>query len=195
MLHPVASFIDSRLIRVLVPVLLAGTVLLPTAALGAQAAAPAKPVAIARQASSSRWVTYDPATKTVHLTLVSAYGQDTYNFNGGTAGKFRVTVPLGSRVIVTYSNQSLMMMHGAEIVPWTGTLPTGTPPAPAFSGAASPNYLHGTPRGVTQTFTFTAGKAGKYLIICPVRNHVKFGHWAWFTVSRTAKTAKARLAA
>lgn len=173
----------SRLLRLALPALLAGTLVAGPAAQAANAAS-----AGARQphAAASKWISYNAATKTVNLTLISAYGADTFNFNGGTKGQLRVTVPVGSKVVVTYSNQSPMMLHGAEVVRWTGTLPTGTPPAPAFAGAASPNYLHGTPKGVTQVFSFTASQAGKYLLICPVKNHVKFGHWAWFTVSKTA---------
>jgi hypothetical protein len=87
------------------------------------------------------------------------------------------------------------MPHGAEIVPYTGALPLGAAPAPAFPGAASPNYRHGTPRGVVQTFSFVATRAGTYLLICPVHHHVKFGHWDWFIVSRTATTASGVLKA
>ena len=156
--------------------------------LGAQAAAP--PARGTQQhAPTPTWVRYDRATRTAHLTLISAYGADTYNFNGGTRGQFTFTVPLGARVIVTYSNHSMHMPHGAEVVRYTGALPLGTAPAPAFPGAASPNYRHGTLMGVVQTFTFVASKAGRYLLICPVHNHVKFGHWAWFIVSSTATTA------
>lgn len=162
------------------------------AALVAHAAVPQANAAqqhSARHPAASVWARYDRATRTARLTITSAYGSDTYNFNGGQRGQFTFTVPLGARVIVTYSNRSMHMPHGAEIVPYTGALPLGTAPAPAFPGAASPNYRHGTPMGVVQTFTFVASKAGRYLLICPVHNHVKFGHWAWFIVSSAATTA------
>jgi Sulfocyanin (SoxE) domain len=139
--------------------------------------------------ASPTWAMYDRTTRTAHLTIISAYGQDTYNFNGGMRGTFTFTVPLGAKVVVTYSNLSMHMPHAMEIVPYTGVLPLTTVPAPAFPGAASPNYRHGTPKGVTQTFSFVASKAGTYLLICPVRHHVKFGHWDWFIVSPTATTA------
>jgi hypothetical protein len=93
------------------------------------------------------WAAYDAGSKTAHLTLISSYGADTYNFNGGKAGAFTFTVPLGAKVVVTYSNQSQNMPHGAEIVAWTGSLPLAVvPPPPAFVGAFSPNYRHGTRR-------------------------------------------------
>lgn len=139
--------------------------------------------------ASTTWASYNSHSRTAYLTVISAYGQDTYNFNGGTRGHFVFTVPLNATVIVKYSNMSMHMPHGAEVVAYNGTLPLGKAPAPAFPGAASPNYLHGTMAGITQTFSFKASKAGTYLLICPVHNHVKFGHWAWFIVSKTATTA------
>jgi hypothetical protein len=79
----------------------------------------------------------------------------------------------------------------AEIVKYAGSLPGSPPPSPAFKGAASPNYLHGTQPGDVQHFSFVTGKAGKYLLICPVHNHVSHGHWDWFVVSAKTKTATA----
>lgn len=179
-------------IRRAIAVAILGTTLGAPVALVAQAVAPQAHAAhqrSARHPATPAWARYDRATHTARLTVISAYGADTYNFNGGMRGKFTFTVPLGATVIVTYSNRSMHMPHGAEIVPYTGALPLGMAPAPAFPGAASPNYRHGTPMGVVQTFSFVASKAGRYLLICPVHNHVKFGHWAWFIVSSTATTA------
>lgn len=136
------------------------------------------------------WARYNATTRTARLRVIASYGSDGYNFNGGSNGAFKFTVPVKSRVIITFSNDSPMMPHGLEIVKWTGALPTDlVPPDPAFPNAFSPNYRHGTPNGVTQKIAFVASKVGKYLMICPVHNHVKFGHWAWFIVSKKAKTA------
>ena len=74
----------------------------------------------ATKAAAPTWATYDAKTKTAHLTLISSYGSDTYNYNGGKAGHFTFTVPAGAKVAVTYSNNSTMMPHGAEVVAWTG---------------------------------------------------------------------------
>lgn len=174
------TFIRSPFARTAAAVALAGSLLAPIAAQAAPAPAVSK---------APTWATYDPATKTAHLRIIAAYGQDTNNFDGGTRGHFTLTVPLGAKVIVTYSNNSAHMPHGMEIVRYTGSLPLSKIPKPAFPGAESPNAVHGTMKGVTQTITFTASKAGKYLLICPVKNHVKFGHWDWFIVSAKAKTA------
>jgi FtsP/CotA-like multicopper oxidase with cupredoxin domain len=144
--------------------------------------------------STPTWAKYSAKTKTARLIVIAAYGQDTYNFDGGSNGQFTFTVPLGSKVVVTFTNDSQQMPHAAEIVAYDGTLPaTNPPPQPAFKGAASPDYLHGTPPGVTVKFSFKASKAGKYLLICPVHNHVKLGHWDWFVVSKKAKTVAAVL--
>jgi sulfocyanin len=188
-----ASFIRSRAFRILGPAVLAGVLIAPTAALaaGMPGTSTSTPKNRAFHApAAGKWITYNAQTKTANLTLISSYMKDTFNFNGATNGKMTVKVPTGSTVVVTYSNMSTMMPHGAEVVSWTGSLPTSfPPPAPAFQGAFSPNYLHGTPAGVTQNFTFKAIKPGTYLLICAVRNHVKFGHWAWFIVSNTATKA------
>lgn len=182
--------IRSTLWRTLCASALGTSVLLPTMAHAASE--PAR--ATHRPASHPAWAKYNPRTHVVHLVAIAAYGADTYNIDGGTRGKLTFTVPVGSKVVMSYENLSPRVPHGLEVVPYTGTLPTNfPPPAPAFAGAASPNYLHGTPHGVVQHFHFYANRAGRYLLICPVRNHVKFGHWAWFIVSGTAKKATAVL--
>lgn len=149
-------------------------------------------VAAERQLKSPTWARYVRATKTAHLRVIAGYtsADNGYNFNGGANGHFKFTVPVGSKVVVTFTNGSSMMPHGAEIVKYTRSLPTTTPPPPpAFSGAETPNGAHGEQPGVTVKFSFKAGKAGKYLLICPVHNHVKFGHWDWFIVSGKSTTA------
>jgi Sulfocyanin (SoxE) domain len=147
-----------------------------------------------RSVAYPAWAQYNPRTHIVHLVAIAAYGADTYNIDGGTGGKLTFTVPVGSKVVMTYKNLSQHVPHGLEVVRYTGALPTSfPPPVPAFAGAASPNYVHGVPGGTVQHFHFYASQAGTYLLICPVRNHVKFGHWAWFIVSSTAKSATAVL--
>jgi hypothetical protein len=158
--------------------------------LGAGIAAIVSTAGTSSAQSTPTWAKYSTKSKTAHLTIIAAYDQNTYNFDGGSNGQFTFTVPLGAKVVVTFSNESQFMLHGAEIVAYDGTLPVDyPPPPPAFAGAASPNYLHGTPPGITVKFSFKASKAGKYLLICPVHNHVRFGHWDWFIVSKKAKTA------
>jgi len=144
-----------------------------------------------RVKADPKWVSYNSSTHVVKLTIIASYAQPTYNFDGASSGALTITVPLHSRIKVTFTNASAMMPHGAEIVKYTGSLPGSPPPAPAFKGATSPNYLHGTQPGDVQHFSFVAGKAGKYLLICPVHNHVSHGHWDWFVVSAKAKTATA----
>lgn len=147
--------------------------------------------AASRTAAVPKWVSYSPTTHVVKLILIASYAQPSYNFDGASSGALTVTVPLHSRIKVTFSNDSPMMPHGAEVVKYNGSLPGTPPPPPAFKGAASPNYLHGTQPGQVQHFSFVASKAGKYLLICPVHNHVSHGHWDWFVVSSKAKTATA----
>src|ERR1700680_1568662 len=62
------------------------------------------------------WAKYNTKTKTASLTIIAAYGQDTYNFDGGSNGQLTFTVPLGARVNVNFSNDSVHMPHAVEIV-------------------------------------------------------------------------------
>jgi len=79
--------------------------------------------------------------------------------------------------------------HEFNIIPYQMPLPhQGV--APAFPGATT--YKPGAPlpgRGVRQTATFVATKAGKYLIMCGVPGHAVGGMWDTFIVSNTAKVA------
>ena len=106
---------------------------------------------------------------------------------------FTFTVPARSRIVVRFTNGSPMMPHGAEVVRYTGSLPLAVAPSPAFPGAASPRYRRGTQPGQTVSFSFIASRPGRYLLICPVHNHVRLGHWDWFVVSSAAQTATATL--
>lgn len=174
---------------------LVGRAVVVTAVLATTLMAPAlAPMTFAQANHSPRhpaWVVYNAKQHVAHLRIIAAYGQDTNNFDGGSRGALTFTVPSGTKVAVTFTNRSAHMPHGAEIVRYTGRLPINAIPTPAFLGAATPHYRQGTQPGITQHFHFVAGKPGTYLLICPVRNHVRFGHWDWFIVSKTATRATA----
>jgi sulfocyanin len=127
--------------------------------------------------------------KTVALTLIASLGstQGGFNFNGGANGKLTITVPLGDKVNVTFSNMG-PVMHSAQIVAYSKTPPTSAV-SDAFKGAHTPNPMAGTAKGVKQTFSFVANKAGTYMLICAVPGHAAAGMWDYFVVSKTAKAA------
>ena len=143
--------------------------------------------ASAHQSLAPVWAT--TKAKTVNLTIVAAYDDTTggFNFNGASNGKMTITVPLGDRVNVTFSNNA-PLPHSAQFVAFSKT-PPATSVLDAFTGAHSPSPTTGVMKGTTQKFSFVANKAGTYLLICAVPGHDVAGMWDVLTVSKTAKAA------
>jgi sulfocyanin len=143
-------------------------------------------VVSARQASGPTWAT--TRGKKVSLTLIAAYDntQSGFNFNGGANGKMTIIVPHGDVVNVSFTNKA-SLPHSAEIVAYAKTPAAVTSFAPALKGASTPNPTAGSPSGKTYKFSFTATKAGKFLLVCAVPGHVAAGMWDNFVISKTAK--------
>ncbi|HVC81383.1 MAG TPA: sulfocyanin-like copper-binding protein [Chloroflexota bacterium] len=143
------------------------------------------------KASAPTWVS--TKGKVVNLTLIAAYNNNGsgFNFNGASKGQLTVTVPLGDKVNVTFSNNA-SLPHSAQIVAFSKTPPTGSV-RDAFKGASTANPTSGVVKGKTQKFSFTANKAGNYLIICAVPGHAAAGMWDTLVVSKTAHTASVSL--
>ena len=173
-----------------------------TAGAAGTAAAPANP---------DQWIS--TSGKAVRLTLIAGYNGANagFNFDGGAHGRMVVTVPLGDTIIAAYKNNT-KTPHDVLVVPYQKSLPThsvptafagasygaptvgagggapprgGTPPAGGNPGAGGPPRVS----NATHTFTFTANKAGTYMIICGYPGHAIAGMWDTFVVSATAKTA------
>ncbi len=162
---------------------------------GAPAAPPSK---------TPTWVT--TKGNVVDLTLVADWNNANagFNFDGGAYGRMTVTVPLGSKVVATFKNDSTTP-HDVLVIPNMRALPSHSV-TPAFAGARSsfsgfrpgaggsssgrPPAGNRPPRtsGPT-TFTFVANKAGTYMLICGVPGHALAGMWDKFVVSATVKTA------
>ena len=140
-------------------------------------------------ASKPTWVTYDAKSKTAKVTVIASYANpNSFDFNGYMKGKLTITVPLGTKVVATFTNKSTTA-HSVEFINFAATPPV-TAPKPAFAGAASPNYTQGVATGSKpETITFTANKAGKYLMICAVPGHALAGMWDLFVVDAHAKMA------
>jgi sulfocyanin len=150
---------------------------------------------VAAAASTPTWVTTSGAT--VHLTVIAGYNNTNagFNFNGAAHGQMVVTVPLGDTVDATFRNAAKGGFHDVVIIPYTMPLP-GAGIKPAFAGAASPlpqfrPGAGGAPPNLSapQSFSFTASKAGTYMMICGIAGHALAGMWDTFIVSSTAKTA------
>src|SRR5581483_5816086 len=154
-------------------------------ALGLSLVAGASGVSAAHSNKTPTWIT--TKGKTVNLTVTAAYNNadSGFSFNGYSKGKLTITVPQGDKVNVTFSNDGAIP-HSMEIVAFTKTPATISSPKAALKGAVSPNAMNGVAKGTTQKFSFTANKAGKYLLICAVPGHAAAGMWDNFVVSSSA---------
>lgn len=124
------------------------------------------------------WARWDPSTKTASLTITAAYNQvgSGFNFDGYNNGGLTITVPTGAKVVVSYTNRAAVS-HSVVITPFAKHSLVGNFPL-AFPGSASPNAGVGvTKLKVPQVFSFTAGKAGTYAIVCGVPGHAVGGMW------------------
>jgi len=145
--------------------------------------------AAARPAAAPVWVT--TTGKVVHLTLIAGWNNANvgFNFDGAAHGQMVVTVPLGAKVVGTFTNK-VATPHNVDIIPYTLPLP-GQGVAPAFAGAVTPlpQFRPGAPAPAPQPVSFVATTAGTYMIICGVPGHALAGMWDTFVVSPTAKVA------
>ena len=105
--------------------------------------------------------------RTLGLNVVSRQGDDGAELNGQRGGEMVVTIPQGTRVNVSYANQT-GAPNGLAVTPAGGG-------APAFAGAAT----SGGPRGVTgptpKYFSFVASRAGTYWIGSQVAGNAEAG--------------------
>lgn len=146
--------------------------------------------AAARPAATPVWVTTTGTV--VHLTLIAGWNNTNagFNFDGAAHGQMVVTVPLGAKVVVSFTN-NVATPHNVDIIPYTQPVP-GHGVQPAFPGANSPlpQFKPGAPAPPkAQTFSFVATKAGRYMMVCGVAGHALAGMWDTFMVSSAAKTA------
>ena len=139
------------------------------------------------QAKVPTWLTFNAKAKTASLLLISGYNSNLsgFNFDGYGNGKMTVTVPLGYKVTVTFTNQAASA-HSAVIAPYADKTTSGSI-KPAFSGATSPDAVSGTPSGKTVKFTFVAKPAGTYVIVCAVPGHNLIGMWDVFKVAASGQ--------
>ncbi len=124
----------------------------------------------------------DAASKTVTVNLIAGQGTAAkgFNFNGYSNGDMHIQIPTGWRVRVSMIDES-NTPHSALIVPWKERL--GGALHAAFAHSAPADFRSGIEKGDDpQKFTFTAGKAGKYAIVCGVRGHIDAGMWDVFDV-------------
>ena len=123
------------------------------------------------------YLTAKASCRTVHLMLLAGApeGPGRFNFNGASAGRMTVTVPLGWHVDVLCLNYSSELSHSCAIVPPHGE-------HAAFSGSEIKNPFRGLRPGQSAAFSFTASKVGNFQIVCLVAGHRDAGMWDRFVV-------------
>ena len=101
--------------------------------------------------------------KSVKVTLVATFNAANYgmNFNGYSHGKAVLTLPVGTKVNVTFINPS-PVPHSAIVIDKPDTKKLQIP-EPWFEGGASPKHLTGQTMGKSE-FSFTADEAGEYAL-------------------------------
>lgn len=136
----------------------------------------ASPSSTPASVTLDQWLSYDSANKTATLKLVAGYQGVNHglSYDGEANGKLQVSVPVGWRVVVNFSNAA-SINHSAAVV-----TPTGS--SPVFSGASSPDPTVGLAPGGSVSFSFVAATAGSYRIACLVPGHEGLGMWATFDV-------------
>lgn len=126
----------------------------------------------------------DSKTKAVTLNLIGGQKNSSngFNFNGFSKGDMVIKIPEGWRVTVHFSVQS-SLSHSAIIAPWSQR--EASTFTPAFPGSATPHYSSGINKSDQPIdFSFSAGKAGKYSIVCAVPGHDDLGMWDELDVVR-----------
>lgn len=132
----------------------------------------------------NQFMSYDPASKTVTLSIVSAYNSNLggFNFNGGSNGNQTITIPLGWQVNTAVMNKDAIP-HSALIIAGTKPLP-GAPDQPIIGGAYT-NQL--APQNGHDTMNFKAAPAGKYWIACGIPGHAASGMYIALVIDPNAK--------
>jgi len=140
----------------------------------------------AKAAGPADWLTWDPSTHRVALTLIASYNaaRGGLNFNGYSTGTMLISVPVGTRVEVTFHNNG-PLPHSALVRGYAARARDGLIGFPlAFAGAHTANPRQGTPAGRTERVSFVADRVGRYALVCSVGRHAKGGMWDTFVVTR-----------
>jgi len=136
------------------------------------------------------WLTWDPAAKrvTIAITAGATATNSHWNFNGASHGGLTITVPVGSRVVIDFTNADATNAHSVGVVVPKEPIPSSgdgmTFVAPT---AFTVPFVRGTPRGRSERFEFTAATAGSYWLFCGVPPHGSGGMYVNFVVSRSSK--------
>jgi sulfocyanin len=139
-------------------------------------------VAAAAAPQDSRYLKWDPATKTVTFELIAGgEGADSpFNFNGYIDGQANLVVPPGVNVLMNFVQKD-GTPHSAELIEDKDPMPSIGGNA-AIPRAYTNKPVEGLPQEATDVIRFTAPDSGSYRIFCGVPGHGLSGMWIRFTV-------------
>lgn len=145
------------------------------------------------QMSMPDWMKVDSAAKTVTLDIHAGKTADNnhWNYNGYYNGDATITIPVGYKVTLNFTNDDPAMAHSLGVDSAVGNFPPAfTNPTPVFKGAITSNptdMQKATQPGRSETLHFTADKAGNYSLNCYIPGHAVAGMWIHFNVSSEGK--------
>ncbi len=147
----------------------------------------AVPVRAQQQQVDSKWLSFDPATKTARFELIAGLTglNGALNFNGFRDGGLTLVIPVGWNAEIAFKNHDGMLPHSAEVIKPQTPLPT-QPVSPAIPRAFTLKLAEGIPPQGTDVIRFAAQPAGEYMIFCGVPGHGAAGMWMRLRVSATA---------
>jgi FtsP/CotA-like multicopper oxidase with cupredoxin domain len=110
---------------------------------------------------------------------------DQVSFNGVRRGGRVLTVPVGWRIVIEFTNRDAELPHSVMVVAGAEPIPEQLPP-PAFAQAQTVKIDEGLLDGDSDEIRFLADRAGRYLIACGVLGHAQQGQWLVLDVSASA---------
>lgn len=147
----------------------------------------AQTTAAADSGAGSRWLKWDPATKTVTFELIAGLegAKSPFNFNGYIDGEANLIVPAGVTVVMNFVQKD-GTPHSAEIIADKDPMPNMAGD-PAIPRAYTNKAVEGLPQEARDVMRFTAPESGSFRIFCGVPGHGLSGMWIRFTVDPAAK--------
>ena len=137
-------------------------------------------------AVEATFLRFDETTKTATFQLTSGNElEDQVSFNGVRRGGRVLTIPLGWRLAIEFTNRDADLPHSATVVPGIEPVPEQIP-ASAFPQARSVKVDEGLLEGDSDEVSFVADREGRYFIACGVLGHAQRGQWLVLEISATA---------
>jgi sulfocyanin len=138
-------------------------------------------------AQDSRYLKWDPATKTATFELIAGGegAKSPFNFNGYIDGEASLVVPPGVAVVMNFIQKD-GTPHSAELIADQDPMPNIGGEA-AIPRAYTNKVVEGLPQEAKDVIRFTAPDSGSYRIFCGVPGHGLSGMWIRFVVDPAAK--------